>query len=164
MVRAIAFGAGCAALLLCAGCFQKAAPVPPQPPPVVPSVKAMMTTKGPSVPSPGASPTSSTQPPPAGSPKVPVPQGGSAKAPANAAAARRETDVRAINEASWLYQNDTGTMPASVSDLARPPDGAPAGYNGPYLRGMPTDPDTGKPYVLRDGMVASQRGSTTPTP
>jgi general secretion pathway protein G len=70
-----------------------------------------------------------------------------------AKSARKAEDVRAINEGCWLFENDTGAAATVVGDLTQDPAGAPAGYNGPYLRGNPTDPFGGGDYVITDGTV-----------
>ncbi len=70
-----------------------------------------------------------------------------------AKSARKAEDVRAINEACWLYENDTGRVAAKVGDLTQDPSRAPRGYNGPYLRGDPTDPFSGAGYTITDGTV-----------
>ncbi len=67
---------------------------------------------------------------------------------------RKKADVTNINDASWLFENDTGQVPASVDDLRLPAGAGPAGYQGPYLRGpVPSDPWSGGAYVLTDGTV-----------
>jgi len=77
--------------------------------------------------------------------------------------ARKAEDIRAINDACWIYENDTGTVPKSVADLMVPVGQGPPGYNGPYLRGEnePTDPFTGEPYELTDGVVSGPGDVTT---
>jgi hypothetical protein len=75
--------------------------------------------------------------------------------------ARKAEDVRALNEASWLYENDTGVVAQSVADLTADQGKGPAGYCGPYLRGTPVDPFTGKPYELKDGTVVGPGDVTT---
>jgi len=68
--------------------------------------------------------------------------------------ARKAEDVRAINDACWIYENDTGVEAKAVPQLMA--EEGPPGYNGPYLRSAnePVDPYTGQPYVLKDGQVA----------
>ncbi len=68
--------------------------------------------------------------------------------------ARKAEDVRAINDACWIYENDTGRQAGRVSDLMAPT--GPRGYNGPYLRSAnePTDPYSGRPYTLTNGEVS----------
>lgn len=84
-------------------------------------------------------------------------------AKARAKQARKAEDIRAINDACWVYENDTGLVAKSVADLMAPEDEGPTGYKGPYLRCAeePTDPYTGEPYELTDGMVSGPGDVTT---
>lgn len=77
----------------------------------------------------------------------------------NAQSARKAEDVRAINEAAWLYAQDTGQQPARADDLAAAT--GPRGYKGPYLTGAPVDPFSQQPYVLREGQVVGPADVTT---
>jgi hypothetical protein len=78
-----------------------------------------------------------------------------------AKSARKAEDVRAINEACWLYENDTGLVATKVGDVTREPAGAPRGYTGPYLIGNPVDPFTGAEYALCGGTVVGPGDVTT---
>lgn len=64
---------------------------------------------------------------------------------------RKADDVRAINEASWLYTNDTGVKPRTVRGLLSAMD--VPGFQGPYMASEPLDPFSATPYELRDGEV-----------
>ncbi len=80
-----------------------------------------------------------------------------------AKSARKAEDVRAINDACWIYENDTGATPGAVADLMVAEGAGPAGYNGPYLRSAnePTDPFSGGNYALTDGSVSGPADVTT---
>jgi hypothetical protein len=72
---------------------------------------------------------------------------------------RKAEGVRTINEASAVYELDTGTNPASVEDLAA--EAGPPGYKGPYLWTIPVDPFSGSTYQLSDGKVVGPADVTT---
>jgi hypothetical protein len=74
--------------------------------------------------------------------------------------ARKMEDVRSINDAATIYENDTGCVAKKVEDLEAPT--GPKGYSGPYLAGThPTDPFGGGAYQLRDGHVVGPADVTT---
>jgi hypothetical protein len=66
-------------------------------------------------------------------------------------AAQKREDVRSLNDACTIFENDTGAVPETVGDLVAAV--GRAGYSGPYLKEEPRDPYTGKPYELTDGKV-----------
>jgi hypothetical protein len=77
-----------------------------------------------------------------------------------AKSARKMEDVRSINNASTIYENDTGRVPQKVEELEAPT--GPKGYSGPYLAGeRPMDPFGGGAYQLRDGQVVGPADVTT---
>lgn len=76
-----------------------------------------------------------------------------------AKSARKAEDVRAINEASWLYQNDTSAVPANAAAMSA--STGPTGFQGPYLTSTPVDPFSGGAYVLTDGQVTGPADVTT---
>lgn len=67
---------------------------------------------------------------------------------------RKLADVGAINDASLVYSNDTGTLATTVTQLMA--STGPTGYQGPYLSRPvePKDPYTGQSYTLTNGTVS----------
>jgi hypothetical protein len=77
-----------------------------------------------------------------------------------AKSARKMEDVRSINDAATIYENDTGNVAQKVDDLRA--DRGPKGYSGPYLAGVtPTDPFGGGEYTLTNGQVSGPADVTT---
>jgi general secretion pathway protein G len=78
-----------------------------------------------------------------------------------AKSARKMEDVRSINDAATIYENDTGEVAGTVAVLRA--EAGPDGYNGPYLSGgnEPTDPFGGGAYALTDGKVSGPADITT---
>jgi hypothetical protein len=66
---------------------------------------------------------------------------------------QKTSDVMAINQAANTYKVDTGSAATCVADLLAPRGKGPKGYRGPYLPAEPLEPFTGKPYMLRYGVV-----------
>lgn len=87
-------------------------------------------------------------------PAQPRTPGGILSAPERARNATRATLLKELNHAATLYQDDVGSFPARLTDVAAPPGSGPRGYNGPYTTPqtwgncapLPCDPVSGQPF------------------